>query len=50
MGKVGQKRVYPAIMALAGTNPTWHFIYDITCVQNEAAVLSHSNRGSVVKV
>lgn len=37
MGKVGRERVYPAIMALAGTNPTWHFIYDITCVQNEAS-------------
>lgn len=24
-------------MALAGTNPTWHFIYDVTCVQNEAS-------------
>lgn len=24
-------------MALAGTNPTWHVIYDVTCVQNEAS-------------
>lgn len=37
MGNVGQKEVQPAIMALAGTNPTWHFIDDITRVQNEAS-------------
>lgn len=37
MGNVGQKWVYPAILPLAGTNPTWHFIYDVTCVQNEAS-------------
>lgn len=24
-------------MALAGTNPTWHFIYDVTRIRNEAS-------------
>lgn len=37
------KWVYPAIMALAGTNPTWHFIYDVTCVQNEASEWQQSS-------